>query len=670
MAKPSPSPPPSTARQFLWQQFQRMPRWVQVITYLVVLVFSFDLVAHLYSPVHLHGEVRVYQAADQVQNGTPRPYWHNGTDHFIAHGLIKSATNRYGDFVIPLGRRFLPQVLNTFALKTAPPRGSIDDDNVPTQELRVWRFFPTANASLPLYYVPDSQEMNARGPQKYFLKPEDATAAYEKNTTAASSATDAHQTSISPIQFPAAIASLAAQETDGPHRLLRLATLDFPLVDSNMSVYFEVTVDDRIATSSDLPQADSLPASDLRLGPSERRFRFDAVAVPIPTDGAQVTLAAMRRRFWSVFDSTLATCSVDVSQQPPGESFECESPGGTMTASLEIIPALRIDYVARPSESSPGAHNAVFWLDVDRSDMSLVTDVVYDLGPLFERRPIRRIAAPLVDDADFYMFAHRLYTSEIPVSATVTLSSGTRWEIGARVLGEGAIPMTAAGHYARAMLWNMEAEGNGDTTTMDGTTREAVKELEEAVDKDPAFTRARAELADALFRLGEEERGLELYRAAVQTSGSDEPDDAFVLNNYAWRLAESDSREVLEMARAYAERAVRANPGPFAKDTLGWISLKLGECEAARAVLLEALKEQQALGPSLPTWQEINYHLGYVYEARGEEELARRAFVEVVDYGLSYPLRANPRYIADAAEQVTASNREPAFACGTAGGGR
>ena len=124
------------------------------------------------------------------------------------------------------------------------------------------------------------------------------------------------------------------------------------------------------------------------------------------------------------------------------------------------------------------------------------------------------------------------------------------------------------------------------------------------------------------------------------------------------------------MARAYAERAVRANPGPFAKDTLGWISLKLGECEAARAVLLETLKEQQALGPSLPTWQEINYHLGYVYEARGEEELARRAFVEVVDYGLSYPLRANPRYIADAAEQVTASNREPAFACGTAGGGR
>ncbi len=668
MPKPVPSPNPLTAltvRQFLWQQFQRMPKWVQVITYLLVLVFSFDLVTHLYSPVHLHGEVMVYQAADEAQDGTPSPYWHNGTDHFIAHGLTKSATNRYGDFLIPLGRRFLPQLLHTFALKTAPPRGSITDDNVPTHELRVWRYFPTATTSLSLYYVPDSQEMSARGPQKYFLKPEDATAAY-----AASSSADAHQASISPIPFPAAIVSLAAQETDGPNRLLRLATLDFPLVDSNMSVYFEVTVDDQIVTSSDLPQADSLPVSDLRLGPSERRFRFDAVAVPIPNDGAQVTLAAMRRRFWSVFDSILATCTVAVSQQSLGESFECESLEGTMTASLEIIPALQIDYVTSPSESSPGAYNAVFWLDVDRSDMSLITDVTYDLGPLFERRAIRRIATPLVDEADFYMFAHRLYTSEIPVSATVTLNSGTRWEIGAQVLGEGAIPETAAGHYARAMLWIMEAEGSTDTATREDATREAVKELEEAVDKDPAFTRARAELADALFRLGEEQRGLELYSEAVQPDGSDEPDDALVLNNYAWRLAESDSREALLRARGYAERAVQASPAPPTKDTLGWIRLKLGECEAARAMLVEAREEQRALGPSLPAWQEINYHLGYAYEAIGEDELARQAFVEVVEYSWSYPLRANARYVSEAAEQVEASNGEAAFACGAAGGGR
>lgn len=127
-----------------------------------------------------------------------------------------------------------------------------------------------------------------------------------------------------------------------------------------------------------------------------------------------------------------------------------------------------------------------------------------------------------------------------------------------------------------------------------------------------------------------------LYSRMEQTAKSDEahetalrlnPDNVFVLNNFAWFLAERGDRldEALEMATT----ATEMNPGnPSFIDTLGWVHHKRGSQSQAIQYLRQAadLAEAQGMSPA-----EHFEHLGHVYRAEGNYAEARSAWQRALD---------------------------------------
>ncbi|MBC7446823.1 MAG: tetratricopeptide repeat protein, partial [Hymenobacteraceae bacterium] len=95
-------------------------------------------------------------------------------------------------------------------------------------------------------------------------------------------------------------------------------------------------------------------------------------------------------------------------------------------------------------------------------------------------------------------------------------------------------------------------------------------------------------------KLGNTYEALKEYEksaAAYEASLAVQPDNAEVLNNYAYYL--SLRNQQLEKARTMSERLIKLNPtdGTYL-DTHAWVLYKLGEYEAARGFLEKALKGQ------------------------------------------------------------------------------
>ena len=132
---------------------------------------------------------------------------------------------------------------------------------------------------------------------------------------------------------------------------------------------------------------------------------------------------------------------------------------------------------------------------------------------------------------------------------------------------------------------------------------------------------AEIELADVLGALGllytrvkDETAADEAYEAAI---GID-PNNATVLNNYAYSLADRDLH--LDEAEGYARRAVELEPGVAAfLDTLGWIYFKQGDFRAAEEWLEKAAEQDDASAT-------VFEHLGDTYSELGKRDQARQAW--------------------------------------------
>lgn len=157
--------------------------------------------------------------------------------------------------------------------------------------------------------------------------------------------------------------------------------------------------------------------------------------------------------------------------------------------------------------------------------------------------------------------------------------------------------------------------------------RRAVDRFEEAVriireDRSEAET----ELGDLLGALGLLHTRLEDFDAAdraYEDAIASDPNNAGVLNNYAYSLAERGIK--LDRAEEMAIRATELEPDVAAYlDTLGWVYFKRGDLQSARRWLLKAAEHRDATAT-------VFEHLGDAHNALDESEAAREAWSQALE---------------------------------------
>jgi len=118
-------------------------------------------------------------------------------------------------------------------------------------------------------------------------------------------------------------------------------------------------------------------------------------------------------------------------------------------------------------------------------------------------------------------------------------------------------------------------------------------------------------LGDACHEQGEAEKAYMNYEKCLEIN----PENAFVLNNYAYYLS-LENRE-LERAEQMAKKAVELSPNENNLDTYGWVLFQLGKYELALNYIQQSM--EQAGNPSAV----ILEHMGDVYWKLGDGKQAR-----------------------------------------------
>jgi tetratricopeptide (TPR) repeat protein len=143
-----------------------------------------------------------------------------------------------------------------------------------------------------------------------------------------------------------------------------------------------------------------------------------------------------------------------------------------------------------------------------------------------------------------------------------------------------------------------------------GRDEEAVAALERARTINPRDINALTQLAIAYEALERYEETDRVYEEALQI----DPENHLVLNNYAYSLAERNTR--IERAYEMSRRAVDAQEENASYlDTLGWVLFRLGRYEEAEQYVRQAI----ALGDGGSVLFE---HLGDIYSMMGQRDRA------------------------------------------------
>ena len=130
-------------------------------------------------------------------------------------------------------------------------------------------------------------------------------------------------------------------------------------------------------------------------------------------------------------------------------------------------------------------------------------------------------------------------------------------------------------------------------------------------------------LALCYHNLGEIDKALKIYKKLYEKY----PDDANVLNNYAYFLVEFDIdvNKALELSK----KAVEKMPEIASyRDTLGYAYLKTGDVEKAFENLLFAYKKA-------PLNPDICLHMGDLYFKKGDFEKAKEYWQDAIDFGIT-----------------------------------
>lgn len=129
-------------------------------------------------------------------------------------------------------------------------------------------------------------------------------------------------------------------------------------------------------------------------------------------------------------------------------------------------------------------------------------------------------------------------------------------------------------------------------------------------------------LGDAYHAIKKHDKSDEYFELSLEI----EPDNFYVLNNYAYYLSERNTQ--LEKAKVMSEKSNRLHPNEASfQDTFGWILYQLGDYKNA----LNWLKKAEGNGGMES--EVINEHIGDVYQKTGNIDLAKEYWKRAYEIG-------------------------------------
>jgi tetratricopeptide (TPR) repeat protein len=162
-----------------------------------------------------------------------------------------------------------------------------------------------------------------------------------------------------------------------------------------------------------------------------------------------------------------------------------------------------------------------------------------------------------------------------------------------------------------------------ETYRLAGDRNSAIANLQKAREILPENETVLATLALTLDQAGRRPEARQVYEACLKVR----PDDATVLNNLAYLMAESNAD--LDVALNYAQRAKGLNPNqPEISDTYGWILLKKSMADQAIPVFKD-------LTVKVPATSTYHYHLAMAYQQKGDVRKATDELREAMKHSPS-----------------------------------
>lgn len=147
---------------------------------------------------------------------------------------------------------------------------------------------------------------------------------------------------------------------------------------------------------------------------------------------------------------------------------------------------------------------------------------------------------------------------------------------------------------------------------------EALEALQQSIELDSTSTAPYVTIGFIYDEMGQSAKAIRAYDTALKIDST----DALVLNNYAYLLAEDNTR--LNQARTMSNCALEAEPdNPSYLDTMGWILYRLEEYSQAEDYIRRALETSHN-----PV---IYLHLGEILEAMDKSEQAKTAYRQGLD---------------------------------------
>ena len=120
--------------------------------------------------------------------------------------------------------------------------------------------------------------------------------------------------------------------------------------------------------------------------------------------------------------------------------------------------------------------------------------------------------------------------------------------------------------------------------------------------------------------LGQRSEARQLYQDILKQ----DPDNALILNNLAYMMAESGTD--LDQALGYAQRAKYVMPNnPEVSDTLGWIYIKKNLSDNAIDIFKDLTKRE-------PGRSTFHYHLGMAFYQKGDKYQAKQSLQSALRY--------------------------------------
>ena len=160
----------------------------------------------------------------------------------------------------------------------------------------------------------------------------------------------------------------------------------------------------------------------------------------------------------------------------------------------------------------------------------------------------------------------------------------------------------------------------GEVYRRKGDANGAIQALQKARETLPDNPQLLATLGLVLDGAGRKPEAKQFYEATLKV----QPDNAIVLNNLAYLLAETGGDLNDALTKAQHAKQIRADL-PEISDTLGWIYLKKGLADNA----IDVFKELVAKEPHHATYR---FHLGMAYSQKGDRTKAMEQLKEALKF--------------------------------------